>query len=113
MLIDDNMLLHTVLPLEVSVTAGLFLQDSTEEQSEPQFHMMLLLKCIQVQSSLCLTVNVCQIFFCTAASEEIIQILDNIKVDCPGNGTNKVHGNSTFVLGGIELVVMTDLVQKL
>lgn len=100
-------------PQEVSVIARLILRDQVEQPPEPQFHMMPALKCTQVQSSLCLTVDVRQLFFCTVASEEIVQILDNIKVDCPGDGTNKVHGNGTFVLGGNELIILTDLVQQL
>lgn len=90
-----------------------FMSDSFEQQSEPQFPMMHVLKCIRVQSSLCLTVDVCQLIFCTSASEEIVQILDNIKVDRPGDGTDEVHGNGAFVLWGIELIIVTDLIQQL
>lgn len=95
-----------------SVIIGLFY--SRRQKSDGlSFLMVQRLKCIQVKSSLCLTVNVCQLSLCTAASEEVIQIFDNIKVDCPGNGTNEVHRNGTFVFGGVKLVIVTDLVEQL
>lgn len=69
-------------------------------------------------------------------SQEVVQVLYNIEIHrperqegpsvnslavdpggvllhTPGDGTDEVHGNGTFVFGGIELVVMADLSQQL